>query len=73
MARTNPDQTKDLRELLDRAAELGTRLGLDKDAFLSAAWTAFLDARPGLREEIVERELGEQLATLRERGLIATA
>jgi hypothetical protein len=73
MTHPNIEMSKELVELLGRAAEIGSRLGIDKEIFLAAAWSAFLDARPGLREELADRELGEQLQTLRERGLIATA
>jgi hypothetical protein len=40
---------------------------------MQAAWAACLDARPGLREEIADKELRAQLKKLRKRGLVAAA
>jgi hypothetical protein len=40
---------------------------------MQAAWAECLDARPGLREEIADKELRAQLKKLRKRGLIANA
>lgn len=55
------------------AAQLSETVGVDKDAFMAACWAAFLDARPGLREELAERELAQQLEVLRDRGMMAEA
>lgn len=65
--------TDQLGTLLARAAELAATNGLDSDVFLHAAWNACLDARPGLREELEDKELRSQLKKLRKRGLVATA
>jgi hypothetical protein len=40
---------------------------------MQAAWAACLDASPGLREELADKELRSQLKKLRKRGLIASA
>lgn len=58
---------------LRAAAELADRGGVGRDQFMHAAWRAFLDSHPALREELAARELEGQLANLRERGLIGQA
>lgn len=63
----------ELEHLFARAAELAARHGLDSETFMSAAWNACLDARPGLREELAEKELRAQLRKLRKRGLVGSA
>ncbi len=60
-------------DLLGKAAELCTAEGVEQEAFMTAAWAAFLDASPGLREELADKELATQLGALRERGLIGSA
>jgi hypothetical protein len=40
---------------------------------MQAAWGACLDAQPGLREELADKELRAQLKKLRKRGLVASA
>ena len=62
-----------VEHLLLHAAELSARGGLDPDAFMRVAWDACLQARPGLREEIEDKELRSQLKKLRKRGLVASA
>lgn len=59
--------------LLERAAQLAVANGVRGDAFKRAAWDAYLDARPGLREELEDKQLKAQLRKLRKRGLIASA
>lgn len=68
MTPTNP-----VLEMLARAAKVAADDGLDTDAFMSAAWNACLDARPGMREELADRELRTQLKKLRKQGLIGLA
>jgi hypothetical protein len=59
--------------LLRRAAQLAADHGTESDRFMQAAWAACLDARPGLREELADKELRAQLKKLRKRGLVANA
>lgn len=74
---TRPDVpetwTHELVGLLKRAAELAADHELDNDDFMSAAWNAILDAHPGLRERLVDKELRSQLKRLRKRGLVGSA
>ena len=55
-------------QLLQRAAQLAAELGIDSEAFMEEAWSACLEARPGLREAIEDKELRSQLKKLRKRG-----
>ena len=65
--------TSQLEELLAQAAELGARHGVDADAFMKGAWSAYIDARPGLREQLEEMHLKNQLEELRKQGRIGGA
>jgi hypothetical protein len=59
--------------LLSRAAELAAANGVPTDEFMRAAYDAFLDARPGLREELATKQLRQELKKLRKRGLVGSA
>lgn len=63
----------ELQKLLARAAQLSVQQGLATDAFMNAAWNAHLDANPGMRDELIERELRQQLKKLRRQGLMPQA
>lgn len=65
--------TEQLDELLEQAAELGARHGVDADAFMKGAWSAFIDARPGLREQLEEMQLKHQLDEMRKAGRVGDA
>lgn len=73
MAQTTPQLTTELESLLARAAELAAKHKLDSAEFMSAAWNAVLDAHPGMREELADKELRSQLKKLRKQGLIGVA
>lgn len=63
----------DVMQLLRRAAQLAAQRGAESERFMQAAWLACLDARPGLREELADKELRAQLKKLRKRGLVGAA
>jgi hypothetical protein len=63
----------ELDTLLARAAEHAAAKGVDSDTFIRAAWAAFLDARPGLREALEDKHLKSELRKLRKRGLVGLA
>ncbi len=73
MAQTTPNQTTELETLLARAAELAAKDEIDSADFMSAAWSAILDAHPGMREELADKELRSQLKKLRKQGMIGLA
>jgi hypothetical protein len=60
-------------QLLSRAAELCIAHGLDVDSFMKAAWSAYVESRPGMREELEEQQLREQLDELRKLGRLGVA
>jgi hypothetical protein len=62
-----------LSELLARAAELCVEHDVDVDPFVRGAYAAYLDASPGMREELADRELQRQLAEMRKQGRLPTA
>jgi len=70
---TEETSWSDIVELLRQAAQLAAARGAETDRFMQAAWLACLDARPGLREELEDKELRAQLKKLRKRGLVADA
>ena len=60
-------------QLLRQAAELAADRGAPSELFMQAAWEACLDARPGLREQIADKELRSQLKKLRKLGQVGQA
>ena len=60
-------------ELLAAAAEAAAVGGIELDAFMSAAWSAFMEARPGLREQIEHIQLVAQLESMRQAGKLGSA
>lgn len=62
-----------LREALRRAAELAVARGVSVDDFMRAAWTALMEAAPGLRERVEAAQLVAQLEALRARGQVGSA
>jgi hypothetical protein len=63
----------EMKTHLRKAAALAAANGVSLDEFADAAWEAFLDAKPGLRDEIELRALAARLGELRERGLVGSA
>jgi len=60
-------------DLLSRAAELCVQHGLDVDSFMRSAWSAYVESRPGMREELEELQLRNQLEELRRLGRLGEA
>lgn len=63
----------ELSALLGRAGNLAASTGLDLDAWMRAAWNAYVDARPGLREHLADMQLLQDLEALRQNGRIGQA
>jgi hypothetical protein len=59
--------------LLAQAATLCIEHGVDVDAYMSGAWSAYVEARPGMRDHLEEIHLRDQLAELRKAGRLGTA
>jgi len=62
-----------IRELLAEAASLAADNGVALDVYMGAAWQSFMDARPGLREQLEEMQLAAELDQLRREGHIGQA
>lgn len=62
-----------LEELLREAAAQAAAGGVDLERFMSAAWTAYLASKPGLREHLEHMQTLAQLAELRRLGRVAEA
>lgn len=60
-------------DLLAQAAGLCVEHGLDVETFMKGAWSAYVEARPGLREHLEEMQLLAQLEELRRLGRIGQA
>ena len=59
--------------LLNRAGALAVGMGIDLDTWMKTAWSAYVDARPGLREHLEDMQLIAQLSTLRQNGRMGQA
>ncbi len=62
-------RTQQLLEAARAAASVGTSL----EDFMAEAWNAFMEARPGLREQLADLQLLAQLEELRGSGRIGEA
>jgi hypothetical protein len=62
--------------LADQLGEVARRAiddGYDLDKFMQAAWSAYVESRPGLREHLEELRVIAGLDEMRKRGLVGTA
>lgn len=59
--------------LLSRAAALCGEHGIDIDSFTSGAWAAYVEATPGMRDQLEELQLRKQLDELRQLGRLPSA
>jgi hypothetical protein len=62
-----------VEELLARAAAVSADNGVDLDDWMKAAWSAYVEARPGLRAHLEEMHLLAQLDELRKGGRMGEA
>ncbi len=71
---TDPNHApNELAELLRRAAQLAAERGVELDTYMNAAWSTYVDARPGLREQLEQARLTAELAGLRKLGKVGQA
>jgi hypothetical protein len=70
---TRPPWHREVSQLLTRAAILCVQHGIDIDAYMSGAWAAYVEARPGMRSQLEELQLRDQLEELRKLGRIGQA
>jgi hypothetical protein len=59
--------------LLTQAAALCVEQGIDVDNFMKAAWTAYVESRPGMRDYLEELQLRDQLDEIRKAGRMGEA
>jgi hypothetical protein len=60
-------------QLLTDAAALCVEHGVDLDAFMKGAWSAYVESRPGMRDYLEEMQLRDQLDEIRKNGQMAQA
>jgi hypothetical protein len=63
----------EVSQLLSQAAALCVAHGVDVDAYMSGAWGAYVEARPGMRDHLEEMHLRDQLEELRKLGRLGSA
>ena len=59
--------------LLAQAAALCVQQGIDVETFMKNAWSAYVEARPGMREHLEEMQLRDQLDEIRKAGRMGEA
>jgi hypothetical protein len=59
--------------LLTQAAGLCVDHGVDLDAFMKGAWSAYVESRPGMRDYLEEMQLRDQLEDMRKNGRMGEA
>ena len=63
----------EVSELLARAAQLCVEHDVEMDPFMRGAASAYVEARPGMREHLEELQLKATLQAMRDSGRIASA
>ena len=59
--------------LLAQAAALCVQQGVDVESFMKNAWSAYVESRPGMREQLEEMQLRDQLEEIRKAGRMGEA
>jgi hypothetical protein len=67
-----PWQTE-VGRLLAQAAALCVQQGVDVETFMKSAWSAYVEARPGMRDYLEEMQLRDQLDEIRKAGRMGEA
>ena len=60
-------------QFLTQAAELCVEHGVDLEAFMKGAWSAYVETRPGMRDYLEEMQLRDQLDEIRKLGHMGQA
>jgi hypothetical protein len=63
----------EIGRLLTQAAAICVEQGVDVDAFMKGAWSAYVEARPGMRDYLEEIQLRDQLDEIRKAGRMGQA
>jgi hypothetical protein len=72
-APAEPSTLEQLDAHLQAAAFAASASGVNLDEFMRQAWSAYVDARPGLREHIADSQLVQQIQELRSAGKVGLA
>ena len=67
------DSNTEVRDLMLRAATRAAEQGLDLDGYMRVAWLAYMEASPGLRQQLEEMQLAAQFEALRRSGRLGQA
>jgi hypothetical protein len=62
-----------LEQVFEQAAQISVERDVDLEEFMSAAWEAYVDARPGYRDHLELQHTLERIDELRREGKIAQA
>jgi hypothetical protein len=62
-----------LGDVLMNAAQLAVDQSMELSTFMNLAWLAYVEARPGYREELEQQQLLRDMAELRELGRVGQA
>jgi hypothetical protein len=62
------DRVDPTRQFLAHAAAAAARDGIELETFMDAAWSAFVDARPGLRDILDQLQVVAHLERMRQEG-----
>lgn len=68
-----PSWHTEVGDLLAQAALACIEHGVDADAFMRGAWSAYVEARPGFKEYLEDLQLKNQLEELRKAGQMGKA
>lgn len=63
----------EISQLLAKAAILCVEQNIEVDTFMRGAWSAYVEARPGMRERLEELQLARHLAYMRHEGRLGSA
>ncbi len=63
----------EISQLLAKAAILCVEQDIEVDTFMRGAWSAYVEARPGMRERLEELQLARHLAYMRHKGSLGAA
>ena len=62
-----------LRAALHAAAQAAVEAGVELEPWIQAAWAAYVEHRPGLRQHLEDVQLAQQIDELRQRGQVGKA
>ena len=63
----------ELSALLEHAGQVAAKMDIELEAWMQAAWSAYVDARPGLREHLEDMQMMAQITAMRQRGRVGQA